>query len=228
MTNSEIKAFIETNQYCEMVKVESGSFRRGDKNQYTVNITKDFEIGKYLVTQELWQAVMNNNPSSFKGDKRPVEQVTWNDTQEFIKKLNIATGQNYALPTEAQWEFAAKGGVNKNDYNYSGSNLFENIGWFINNSHNETKNVGMKQPNTLGIYDMSGNVWEWCKDIYDLNFYNKCNLNDPESDGEGSFRILRGGSWSGSAVYCTIANRHDYHCGLSFNFIGFRLVRLFS
>jgi formylglycine-generating enzyme required for sulfatase activity len=169
---------------------------------------KGFYIGKYEVTQAQWQAVMGNNPSYFKGGNNPVENVSWNDVQEFIKKLNAMTGRNYSLPTEAQWKYAANEGKNNSSYEYSGSNSLGTVGWYTDNSGSSTHPVGQKSPNALGIYDMSGNVWEWCQDCY---------------DSSGSNRVLRGGSWHGSAQYCRVSNRRNRAPDIRYNNYGFRL-----
>jgi hypothetical protein len=171
--------------------------------------TKSFYIGKYEVTQAQWKAVMGNNPSNFKGDNLPVESVSWNDVQEFIKKLNAMTGREYRLPTEAEWEYAAREGKNNSSYEYSGSNSIGNVAWYVDNSGSTPHIVGTKQANALGIYDMSGNVWEWCQDCYDSS----C-----------SPRVLRGGSWYDLASYCRVADRFYNSPGDRYNRIGFRLA----
>jgi len=174
---------------------------------------KSFYIGKYEVTQAQWKTVMGgNNPSYFKGESLPVENVSWNNAQEFIARLNAATGRAYRLPTQAEWEYAFRGGSKSQNYEYSGSNSEDNVAWYCENSDQKTHPVGTKQPNELGIYDMSGNVWEWCEEW---------------SDSSQTTRILRGGSWVGSAVLCRSANRRGAAPGTrSFN-VGFR-VALFS
>ena len=160
----------------EMVKVEGGTFDMGatkeqeepwdsEKPVHKVTLSS-FSIAKTEVTQELWQAVMGNNPSYFKGSNLPVEVVSWNDCQEFIRKLNAMTGYNFRLPTEAEWEFAARGGNKSQHYQYSGSNDVGSVAWYGDNSGGKTHPVATKAPNELGIYDMSGNVWEWCEDWY--------------------------------------------------------------
>ncbi len=169
---------------------------------------KGFYIGKYEVTQAQWQAIMGSNPSNFKGGNNPVEKVSWNDVQEFIKRLNAATGRNYALPTEAQWEYAAREGKNSS-YEYSGSNNINSVAWYDGNSGSTTHPVGQKSPNALGIYDMTGNVWEWCQDCYDSS----C-----------SYRVYRGGGWGYDARYCRVASRFNNPPSHSNYFIGFRLV----
>ncbi len=184
-----------------MIFVEGGSFMMGSDDSDAFNTEKpvhkvtlsSYSIGKYEVTQELWEAVMGSNPSRFKGPRRPVEQVSWNDCQEFIRRLNSLTGMDFKLPTEAQWEYAARGGKKSRGYKYSGSNTIDNVGWYEGNSGSETHDVGTKSPNELGIYDMTGNVYEWCSDwcrIYDVS-----SQTDPTGPSYGSSRVYRGGSW---------------------------------
>lgn len=178
----------------EMVKVEGNSD------------LPDFYIGKYPVTQVLWQAVMGYNPSSFKGADNPVEQVSWYDCQDFIKKLNSKTGRKFRLPKEAEWEFAARGGNKTHNYTYSGSNNLDEVGWYDRNSNTKTHPVGLKKPNELGIYDMSGNVSEWCE------------------ESSGAKRIVRGGSWINFDSCCTVSCRDDYYPDSGNSHYGFRLV----
>ena len=156
-----------------MIPVEGGTFTMGSNingswsnayPEHTVTLS-DYSIGQTEVTQELWIAVMGNNPSHFKGDpQRPVERVTWDDCQSFINELNKLTGRHFKLPTEAQWEFAARGGNQSMGFTYSGSNNLNDVAWYENNSNNSTHPVATKTPNELGLYDMSGNVQEWCQD----------------------------------------------------------------
>ena len=161
----------------EMVRVEGGTFRMGATSEQGGDAERDekpvhsvklntFYIGKTEVTQALWQAVMGSNPSHFKGADLPVENVTWYDCQNFIQKLKSLTGQKFRLPTEAEWEFACRGGNKSRGYKYSGSNNLGSVAWYNGNSGGKTRPVGTKAPNELGIYDMSGNVWEWCNDWY--------------------------------------------------------------
>ena len=154
----------------EMVYVAGGEFEMGRKDAEAEDwekpvhkvILSPFFMSKYLVTQELWESVMGDNPSSFKGTDRPVEKVSWNDAQVFVEKLNVQTGKQYRLPTEAEWEYAARGGKRSMGFLYAGSDKLKEVGWYDANSGNETHPVGQLLGNELGIYDLSGNVWEWC------------------------------------------------------------------
>ncbi len=200
----------------EMVRVEGGTFRMGataeqgtdaydwEKPVHSVTLS-GYYIGKTEVTQALWQAVMGSNPSNFKGADLPVEGVSWNNCQEFIQKLNSHTGRNFRLPTEAEWEFACRGGNNSRGYKYSGSNNLGSVAWYDGNSGNQTHPVGTKAPNELGIYDMSGNVWEWCSDWY--AYYTSYSQTNPTGPHSGSGRVSRGGSRS--ARYCRSSFRID-------------------
>ena len=199
-----------------MVKVEGGTFTMGatkeqggdagsdEKPVHQVTLT-DFHIGKYEVTQAEWEAVMGHNPSKFEGNNKPVEQVTWNDCQEFIYRLNSLTGLNFCLPTEAQWEYAARGGNRSQGYKYSGSNNINNVAWYYDNSGEATHEVGLNRPNELGLYDMSGNVYEWCSDWY--GDYSSGAQTNPTGPSSGSERVLRGGGWYHFAEYSHISIR---------------------
>ena len=178
-SNSTITIPVKDGISIEMVRVEAGTFMMGESKEikiansdgkpaHLVTLTRDYYIGKYEVTQALWKAVMGSNPSKFKSEKRPVETVSWDDCQDFIIKLNQMTGRTFRLPTEAEWEYAARGGKQSKDYLYSGSNNPSDVAWY---SEKYTHPVGNKLPNELGIYDMSGNVWEWVQDNYSK--YNK-------------------------------------------------------
>ena len=223
----------------DMVRVEAGTFTMGataemkdpldeEKPTHRVTLTNDYYIGKYEVTQALWKAVMGNNPSMFKGDNLPVEQVSWKDCQKFLSKLNRITGKTFRLPTEAEWEYAARGGNKSRGYQYSGSNNLSDVAWYSGNSDSgnseyeyETHAVGTKQPNELGIYDMSGNVREWCQDWYGK--YNSSSQVNPTGANSGSYRVGRGGSWSCTAGNCRSSYRDDYAPGYGYN-LGLRLV----
>ena len=203
----------------DMVRVEAGTFTMGatpemkdpygnEKPTHRVTLTNDYYIGKYEVTQALWQTVMDNNPSNFPGDNLSVEQVSWDDCQEFISKLNRITGKTFRLPTEAEWEYAARGGNKSRGYQYSGSNNLSDVAWYEENSGYKTNAVGTKQANELGIYDMSGNVWEWCQDWYGK--YNSSSQVNPTGANSGSKRVFRGGSWFHDARFCRSSYRGNY------------------
>ena len=189
----------------EMVKVEAGTFMMGatsemkdpyddEKPVHQVTLTNDYYMGKYEVTQALWQAVMGKNPSYFKGDNLPVNYVRWKDCQRFISKLNSMTGRKFRLPTEAEWEYAARGGKKSRGYQYSGSSNISDVAWYDGNSGDKTHPVGTKQANELGIYDMTGNVLEWCQDWYG-SYYSSSQTN-PTGAISGSRHVNRGGSWA--------------------------------
>lgn len=220
----------------EMVYVSGGTFMMGAtaeqvgdarESEYPVHkvTLSDYYIGKTEVTQELWETVMGYNPSSeyFIGDNLPVNDVSWYDCQEFIKKLNKLTGMTFRLPTEAEWEYAARGGSKSKGYKYSGSNNIDKVAWYDVNSSTISK-VGAKQPNELGIYDMSGNVLEWCDDYFYL--YSSEDQIDPRcsSSIESDFRVCRGGTWNGYARYCRVSNRAENDPEEGLASFGFRLV----
>ena len=168
---------------------------------------------------------MGNDPSNFKNcDNCTVESVSWNDIQEFIQKLNQKTGKNYRLPTEAEWEYAAKGGNQSRGYTLSGSNTIDEVAWFFKNSGLRTNPVGQKQQNELGLYDMSGNVSEWCSDWYGSEYYQSSPSSNPKGASSGSYRVYRGGSWDLDARSCRVANRDRNAPDYRDNALGFRLV----
>jgi formylglycine-generating enzyme required for sulfatase activity len=220
----------------EMVKVEAGSFNMGatpemrslqypyddEKPDHRVTLTKNYYIGKYEVTQALWQVVMGNNPSRFKGDDLPVERVSWKRCQDFISKLNSLTGKRFRLPTEAEWEYAARGGNKSRGYRYSGSNTLDDVAWYGDNSGSKTHAVGTKQPNELGIYDMSGNVSEWCQDW--RGSYSSSPQTNPTGAVSGSYRVDRGGSWLYSAWFSRSSSRGGRTPGGRDGDLGLRLV----
>ncbi|MGN0033523.1 MAG: SUMF1/EgtB/PvdO family nonheme iron enzyme [Candidatus Limimorpha sp.] len=218
----------------EMVRVDGGKFKMGataeqkkfaeNDESRTHNVTlNDYYIGKYEVTQSVWNAVMDNDQSAFKGPNRPVERVSWNDCQEFIRRLNEATGKNFRLPTEAEWEYAARGGKKSHGFRYSGSDKIDEVAWYSENSGNETHDVGQKKPNELGIYDMSGNVWEWCSDWY-LKKYKRKSQKNPIGPNEGSNKVFRGSCWNNNANSCRVSNRHSNNPVYSLSYTGLRLV----
>ncbi|WP_337779478.1 formylglycine-generating enzyme family protein [Prevotellamassilia timonensis] len=227
-TSSTVSLSAELNKLINnMVYVSGGTFIMGGDESSdqtpTHSVTlSSYYICKYEVTQALWRAVMGSNPSKFKGDNLPVEQVSWNDCQTFINRLNNYTGRNFRLPTEAEWEFAARGGNYSRHYKYSGSNHIGDVAWYTDNSGNRTHPVGTKQANELGLYDMSGNVWEWCSDWY--GSYSSYSQSNPTGATSGFGRVERGGNWCGLARYCCSSHRSYYTPGNSFDDLGLRLV----
>ncbi|MDE6052081.1 MAG: formylglycine-generating enzyme family protein [Paramuribaculum sp.] len=204
----------------DMVEVEGGSYIMGDDNSSRSNekpahkeTIVTFQIGKTEVTQELWEAVMGTNPSNFTGEENlPVEKVYWNDCIEFIEKLNELTGKNFRLPTEAEWEYAARGGNKSQGYTYSGSNTIDDVAWYsVNAAEKKTHPVAQKKPNELGIYDMSGNVWEWTSDLYCPNYGSAPTENT---------RVFRGGNTATLATV-TCRERGEKYRG---NDLGLRLA----
>jgi formylglycine-generating enzyme required for sulfatase activity len=216
----------------EMVKVEGSLFSMGctseqgfdcnDDERPTHNVQlNDFLISKYLITQEVWKKVMGTNPSHFSGNELPVESVSWDEIQSFIKELNIKTGKKYRLLTESEWEYAARGGRKSNRQKYSGNNNVDKVAWCDGNSQS-TQPIGKKQPNELGIFDMSGNVWEWVQDWKD-SYSEKTQFN-PKGPVSGSKRAFRGGSWQDPAAFCRIARRGNAELNYRSSDLGFRLA----
>ena len=210
----------------KMIAVKGGTFQMGSDDGYNAvhQVTlSDYYIGETEVTQELWNAVMGSNPSYFYGNmQRPVETVSWNDCQTFISRLNELTGETFRLPTEAQWEYAARGGYKSKGYTYSGSNAIDDVAWHWYNSDRTTHPVKTKAPNELGIYDMSGNVWEWCSDWY--GDYSSAAQTDPTGPATGYYRVGRGGSWDNDATYCRVAFRGNSTPTNRFSHLGLRLA----
>ncbi|MBQ6422312.1 MAG: SUMF1/EgtB/PvdO family nonheme iron enzyme [Prevotella sp.] len=216
----------------KLVYVDGGTFTMGatreqgsdasESEMPTHSVTlSSYHIGETEVTQALWQAVMGSNPSSFTGDsRRPVDQVSWEDCQRFISKLNSLTGQQFHLPTEAQWEYAARGGSKSRGYKYSGSNDLGSVAWYDGNSG--THHVKTKSPNELGLYDMSGNVWEWCQDWY--GSYSSGSQTNPTDASRGSYRVCRGGGWGDDAGYCRVSDRNFHVPSFRDNYLGLRLA----
>jgi formylglycine-generating enzyme required for sulfatase activity len=234
----------------EMIFVEGGTFMMGSNDGYDDEkpihevTVSSFWIGKYQVTQQEWMKVMGSNPSRWKGDRLPVENISWYDAVEYCNKRSIREGltpcysgsgdsitcnwnaNGYRLPTEAEWEYAARGGLETHGYTYSGSNDIDEVARYSGNkSSSGTKQVGSKLPNELGIYDMSGNVWEWCWDIYGA--YPSSHQTNPRRADSGTYRVLRGGSWGGSAYSCTVSDRHYGNATYSgSDHLGFRVCRV--
>ena len=217
----------------KMVYVEGGSFMMGatpeqgddayddEKPQHKVTLD-DYYIAETQVTQALWQAVMGTTIQTQAqkgswstdlrgvGDNNPMYYISWNDCQEFIRKLNQLTGKKFSLPTEAQWEFAARGGNSSKGYKYAGRDNLDEVAWFWDNSNMQTHQVAQKKANELGLYDMTGNVWEWCNDWFDSNYYQSSPERNPQGLTSGGLRVLRGGSWNFLAGFCRVSRRH-YH-----------------
>ena len=219
-----------------MIKVKGGTFSMGATSEQISNVfdsdkpvhsvaLSSYYIGETEVTQELWEAVMGSNPSFFTGNnQRPVESVSWNDCQEFIKELNQLTGKKFRLPTEAEWEYAARGGTYSKGYvyKYSGSNDADEVAWYDDNSGDETHPVKTKKANKLGLYDMSGNVGEWCNDRYgDYQSYSQTN---PTGPSKGEDRVLRGGSWGDDVRYVQVSSRGACDPDDRYNYYGLRLA----
>ena len=216
-----------------MVAVEGGTFQMGapdddteawdnERPQHAVTLS-DFYIGETEVTQALWKAVMSSNPSSdFVSDKLPVEKVSWEDCQTFLTKLNEMTGQTFRMPTEAEWEYAARGGKKSQGCQYSGSNDINLVAWYENNSENKTHEVGTKTANELGLYDMTGNVWEWCQD-WNGDYSSEAQTN-PTGPEMGSYRVYRGGGWADGAWYCRVSYRGNSSPSNRCVDLGLRLV----
>jgi sulfatase modifying factor 1 len=203
---------------------EQGSDCYGDEKPAHSVTLGDYYIGETEVTQAQWRAVMGKNPSSFTDcDECPVEKVSWNDVQDFISKLNSRSGgARYRLPTEAEWEYAARGGSLSKGYKYAGSNNPDDVAWYNSNSGSKTHPVKMKKSNELGLYDMSGNVYEWCSDCY--SDYSSGSQINPTGPNTGDTRVSRGGSWCLSAAYCRVSHRYDHEPDYRFDYLGFRLA----
>ena len=219
----------------KMVEVDGGTFMMGatkeqindafeeEKPAHKVTVTS-FSIGQTEVTQKLWQAVMGYNPSVYGTANCPVGNVSWYECQEFIEKLNKLTGEEFRLPLEAEWEFAARGGNKSHGYKYSGSNSISSVAWYYDNT-SSCREVATKRPNELGIYDMSGSVWEWCDDYFDENYYSFSDSTDPTGPDSGSHNVIRGGDWDDASEYCRVASRQGYTPNSKEPQLGFRLAQ---
>ena len=221
-----------------MKLVEAGTFQMGsttgDSDEapvHSVTISKDYYMGETEVTQALWEAVTGYSPTSDGyswsskdglGDNYPAYYISYEDVQSFITELNSLTGENFRMPTEAEWEFAARGGNKSKGYKYSGSNTIGDVAWYSKNTLSKTYAVKTKAANELGIYDMSGNVWEWCSDWYGK--YNSRAQTDPTGPTTGTNRVLRGGCWYNIASNCRYAYRNSSNPSYRFNFLGVRLA----
>jgi formylglycine-generating enzyme required for sulfatase activity len=214
-----------------LILVKGGTFKMGDTfgdgKKYEKPIRdvtlSDFYISKFEVTQALWKEIMGDSPSHFEGcEECPVERVSWNQVQEFLKKLNDLTGKEYRLPTEAEWEYAARGGEKSQGHRYSGAYNINDVAWYSGNSGNKPNHVGLLRPNELGIYDMSGNVWEWCYDWFAP--YTNSPETNPKGPETGDGRVVRGGSWFGFIGACRLTFRGFDDPANSRSYIGFRVV----
>ena len=219
----------------DMIRVEGGAFMMGatkdqgkgvDSNEKPAHLVtlSDYYIGETEVTQELWQAVMDINPANNKGANIPVEKVSWTDCQSFITRLNRLTGQQFRLPTEAEWEYAARGGTMSKHSLYAGSNDIEEVGWYKDNAAGAPHRVKANAPNELGIYDMSGNVMEWCQDWYADNYYRKVKDANPQGPKAGTHRVVRGGGWIAEATFARVAKRNFTNPDARISYIGLRLA----
>lgn len=221
----------------ELAYVAPGSFQMGSKEGetnekpvHTVRISRGYWMGKHEVTQRQYQSIMGDNPGNTKGASNPVTSVSWDDAVSFCEKLthrerqasHLPEGYEYRLPTEAEWEYAARGGSRGRDTKYAGSDTIWDIAWYHENSDNRTHPVGEKQANELGLYDMSGNVYEWCHDWY--GSYPSGLQTDPTGPGTGQHRVNRGGTWVNFAYYCRVAFRSRYSSTVPYYNVGFRVV----
>lgn len=234
--NAQVMAKQEIAQYLEaqMVRVDGGTFSMGcawsegqnceDDERPIQKVTLNgFAISKVEVTQRLWQSVMDNNPSYFPTcPECPVEQISFEDVQQFLGRLNHLTGKTYRLPTEAEWEFASRGGTKSTGHKFSGSADANQVGWFWDNSSNSTHPVARKTPNELGLFDMSGNVWEWCQDWYGT--YTSKPVDNPTGPGFGTYRVIRGGAWNYHQGGCRNSCRYSFFPDKQGMSLGFRLA----
>ena len=227
--DGETQTFTVNGVEFTMVKVVGGTFQMGSSEEYAYSdeqpvhlvTLSTYSIGQTEVTQELWEAVMGSNPSEFQGSKRPVERVSWEACQNFIRELNSLTGQNFRLPTEAEWEYAARGGKKTNGHEYAGSSAINDVAWYDGNC-SMTHDVAIKHANELGLYDMSGNVDEWCQDWYGL--YSSNSQTNPIGASSGSDRVYRGGGWNDYARLCRVSYRGKNNPSSIYGRIGLRLA----
>jgi len=214
----------------EFVLIKGGCFQMGsnssEKDDRPVHevCVDDFYLGKYEVTQDQYQEITGSNPSFFKGGNLPVERVSWDDAQSYLRQLNSRSNQNYRLPTEAEWEYAARNGGK--DEIYAGGNNVNAVGWYGGNSKGKTHPVGQKRANELGLYDMTGNVWEWCQDWFGRDYYGKSPRNNPQGPASGTDRANRGGGWFIDARLARVTVRNWFKPDDNRSFaLGFRLAR---
>ena len=221
------------NLVANLVYVEGGTFLMGASpeqddvafaNEHPLHVVtlSPYYIGRYEVTQEEWQTVMGYNPSYFRYPHHPVETVSWDDCMRFVKRLRTLTGRNFRLPTEAEWEYAARGGNRSRGWRYAGADSLNLVGWYARNSDVTSHPVGQKQPNELGLYDMTGNVYEWCLDRYGP--YTITPQTNPAGALKGVTRVVRGGSWYSYLSYCHVTFRYDFTPSLRDYCLGLRLA----
>ena len=232
-SNPDDRSFTVNGVTFTMVHVDGGTFTMGgtteqgrdvysdEKRTHSVTLSS-YYIGQTEVTQALWEAVMGSNPSNWKGRNLPVEQVSWEDCQNFVRELNRMTGKNFRLPTEAEWEYAARGGNKTTGCKYSGSNAIDKVAWYDGNSGSKTHEVKTKSPNEQGIYDMSGNVYEWCQDWF--GSYSSSPQTNPTGASSGSYRVNRGGGWDNFAWCCRVSDRYIITPSYRNYFLGLRLA----
>lgn len=232
---SRVQVFTVGGVQFTMIPVQGGTFTMGATEEQDAGVDdsekpvhkvtlSDYYIGETEVTQALWEAVMGSNPSHFRGVNNPVEQVSWNDCHKFIAKLNAMTGQQFRLPTEAEWEFAARGGNKGKVTKFAGSDDIDSVAWYNESlKKGSTHEVKVKQPNELGVYDMTGNVWEWCSDRFGV--YLEEPQTDPRGSSDGIFRLIRGGGWVSPVERCRVSSRMpDGIPTLRIHFVGLRLA----
>lgn len=215
-----------------MVVVAGGSFLMGngsieaqlcEKPEHEVTVSS-FAISKFEVKQQWFQTLADENPSKRKSPAHPVEQVSWDDAQKFIRMLNLFSGKNYRLPTEAEWEFAARGGIKSAGFKFSGSNNISEVAWHFGNSGLKPGIGGKKMPNELGLFDMSGNVYEWCNDWFGEHYYKNSPQNDPQGPATGMRRVYRGGGWGDNTQRCQSTCRNSWFPENRADYFGFRLA----
>ncbi len=231
LSAENLPAFTDPASRMEFVFVKGGCFTMGDNSDEDNPVhevcVNDFYMSKYVVTQEQWKTITGSYPKSLSscGDNCPAQQISWDDVQDFIGKFNQRTGKRYRLPTEAEWEYAAKGGVRNEKW--AGTNSESEVGdyaWYSGNANGKVHPVGQKKPNGLGLYDMSGNVWEWVQDWYDKHYYKDGPKNNPPGPSSGMSHVFRGGSWSRNAMFVTTSVRSRITPGCSLDYYGFRLA----
>lgn len=234
-SNGSNKFSIMNEVFMSLIYVEGGTFTMGNSDKITDDFSlidmsahevtlSSYFISETEVTQNLWESVMGNNPSYVHGGLLPVENVCYADCMEFVERLSQQTGYHFALPTEAQWEYAARGGSKSQGFKYSGSNIIDSVAWYEDNCRRKANNVKQKNPNELGIYDMSGNVWEWCADW--IGDYGTESLTNPSGPATGKNRVVRGGSWFNTKGKCTVFHRSKLEPTYRNPFVGFRVVMI--